>query len=434
MDDSQAIDIRPVDLRGILKYVPLFRDHTFVIAVDGSIIEDDNFANILLDIAVLRSLSVNIVLVFGIGKQVEDIAAKRNVTVSDVRGDGPTDQITLEVAIQASNEQTHSLMQGFAQANLKTAITNTIRAKKCGILKGKDLGYTGTVDKLDISTINHLLSMGIIPVVPPIQFDRDGEPLRLTSDLLAADLAIGLKASKLIFLTRHSGLGVKGDVARNIPAQMLEEYIEKDPDSLEEELLPKAKYILKALNGPTSRAHIIDGRVFGALLREIFDNVGIGTMVHSNEYQQIRRAKQDDYQAIANIMQTGSKSDALMSIDPDTLSAELDDFFVYEIDGSIIGCGRLIEYPDDNIIEIASLRVQSFYNGKGVGRKMVEFAEIEAKKKGYNKIVLLTTQAVGFFQAKCGYTIASSDILPQKRLNKYKQSARNSKVLVKDLS
>lgn len=434
MDSSdQSKDLRAVDLRGILKYVPLFRDHTFVIAVDGSIVDHENLPNILLDIAVLKSLRVNIVLVYGIGSQVEGIAKSKKIEVSDVRGDGPTDDKTIEVTIQASNAVSHKLLSGFSQANIEVAITNTIRAKKRGIIKGIDFEHTGVVDRLDIDRINRLLSLNIIPIVSPIQFNKHGLPLRLTSDLLASELAVSLGASKLIFLTRHSGLGVKGHVARNIPAETLEKYIEENPQYLDDELMPKAQYILKALQGETSRAHIIDGRISGALLSEIFDNVGIGTMVHSNDYQQIRFASSEDYYALSNIMRSGSKTEAVLNLDPEFLKNHIESFFVYEIDGSVIACGRLIEYAEERVIEFASLCVQSFYNGKGVGKKMVEFAELEARKRGYSKICLLTTQALGFFEEKCGYSKGSTDDLGVARRNLYRESARNSKILVKDL-
>ena len=59
--------IKPTDLRGILEYVPMFRDHVFVIALDGSLVAHANFQNVLLDIAVLRSLNIKVVLVYGIG-------------------------------------------------------------------------------------------------------------------------------------------------------------------------------------------------------------------------------------------------------------------------------------------------------------------------------------------------------------------------------
>ena len=66
--------IKPTDLRGILKYIPRFRDQIFVIALDGSVIADDNLANLLVDIAVLRSLTIKVILVHGISVQLRDLA------------------------------------------------------------------------------------------------------------------------------------------------------------------------------------------------------------------------------------------------------------------------------------------------------------------------------------------------------------------------
>ena len=79
---AQATTIKPNDLRGILKYVPRFQGQIFVIAIDGAIIADENFANLLVDIAVLRSLGIKIVLVHGIGHQLQELAALRGVAIT----------------------------------------------------------------------------------------------------------------------------------------------------------------------------------------------------------------------------------------------------------------------------------------------------------------------------------------------------------------
>ena len=72
---AQATTIKPTDLRGILQYVPRFQGQIFVIAIDGSIVADENFGNLLVDIAVLRSLGIKVVLVHGIGhRPTEELA------------------------------------------------------------------------------------------------------------------------------------------------------------------------------------------------------------------------------------------------------------------------------------------------------------------------------------------------------------------------
>ena len=94
---------RLTHFREILRYVPRFRDRVFVIAIDGAVVEDENFPNLLLDIALLRSLSIRVVLVHGAAHQVQRYAERLKVTPSDVAGLGITDRETLQVAITAAN-------------------------------------------------------------------------------------------------------------------------------------------------------------------------------------------------------------------------------------------------------------------------------------------------------------------------------------------
>src|SRR3954471_16805160 len=90
--------IKPTDLRGILKYVPRFQGQIFVIAIDGAIVADENFGNLLVDIAVLRSLGIKAVLVHGIGHQLVELSTARNIPISNADGTGVTDAATLDLA------------------------------------------------------------------------------------------------------------------------------------------------------------------------------------------------------------------------------------------------------------------------------------------------------------------------------------------------
>src|SRR6478609_11029676 len=93
--------LRLTDLREILRYVPRFRDRVFVIAVDGAVVEDDNFPNLMLDIALLRSLNIRVALVHGAAHQIRRYAELIKMTPSDFDGLGITDKDTLQVAISA---------------------------------------------------------------------------------------------------------------------------------------------------------------------------------------------------------------------------------------------------------------------------------------------------------------------------------------------
>jgi hypothetical protein len=120
--------VKLTDLRGILRYIPQFREKTFILAVDGAIVTDENFANILLDVAVLRSLNIRVILVHGASAQITALAKERKKVPSDLYGAGITDAETLQLAINASNRLTHEILEGLSTNDLRAACTNAITA------------------------------------------------------------------------------------------------------------------------------------------------------------------------------------------------------------------------------------------------------------------------------------------------------------------
>ena len=431
--ENSEYTIKPTDLRGILKYVPMFREHVFVLAVDGSLVAHENFQNVLLDIAVLRSLNIKVVLVHGIGQQLKTLAEQRNIAITDPHGELKTDGATLELATEAAAMVNLQVMQGLTRNSLRCATCNGVRSKEIGIVKGVDQLSSGAVDKLDDVLFSKLLDAHTIPVVTPIAFNREGISLRINSDLLASELASKLSASKLIFLTTQDGLQIDGKPLTNIPVGELEALLKTSVDSIPERLLSKVQHAVKAINAGTPRAHILDGRLFGALLNEIFDKVGIGTMVYSNDYQSIRRATATDAHAIYNITRNGVRSETLRERSLESIGSSIQDYLVYEIDGSIVGCVNLKSYDDGSTLEVGSVYVQPFYQNKGVGRKMVEFACAEAKERGAQRVIAMTTQASKFFSKVCAFSEGTVDDLPAKRKEDYLKNGRNSKVLLLDL-
>jgi len=130
------------DLRGILAYIPGFREKTFVIALDGAVVANDNFPNLLIDLAVLRSLNINIVLVHGAAHQLRELSQQSGVPVSNADGTGITDEETLKIALTAANRITHEVLEGLASNDLRGCYTNAIIAHPFGIVGGVDRLYT----------------------------------------------------------------------------------------------------------------------------------------------------------------------------------------------------------------------------------------------------------------------------------------------------
>src|SRR5476651_1361976 len=290
------------DLRGILTYIPGFREKTFVIALDGGIIADDNFSNIMLDLAVLRSLSIRLVIVHGAAHQIQELAKQSGVTISNADGTGITDEETLKLALTAANRITHEVLEGLASNDLRAAYTNAVIAHPFGIVGGIDRLYTGRVEKVDTEFLNQLLEKGVIPVIAPLGFDGDGRTFRVNSDGVALEVAEALKAAKLIFMTSHSGYGKDGAEISQMSVAEAEELYKKHKSQIAENLLSKFEHGIRACRNGVSRVHLLDGRVDEALLSEIFSNEGVGTMIYANEYQAVRRALKKDIRAIQNLI------------------------------------------------------------------------------------------------------------------------------------
>lgn len=432
-EPTQDGTVNPTGLRGILKYIPLFQDQVFVIAVDGQIVADANFGNLLLDMAVLRSLSINLVLVHGIGHQLAELSEQRTVSISDKRGLGSTDEATLQLAVESSTRTAHNIMGRLSQLNLRAAAVNAIRAAPVGVVKGRDHLLTGKVDRIDHACLSHLIEKKVIPLVSPIGFDREGRSHRINSDHLATELAITLKAAKLIFLSPLQGLAIGNNLHRQIAVDELRGIVETDPESIEENTRSKAQHAIKAIESGTQRVHILNGQLPEGLLQEIFSNEGVGTLIYGNDYQQVRKATSLDARAIHNLTRNSVKREELVYRSREEIEQNIDNFHVFEIDENPVACAALTVHPEEGWAELSNLYVMPFYQHAGIGKRMVEFACREARRKDVKTLFALSTQSYRFFTSVCGFREGDRQTLPESRRAAYDESQRNSKVLFREL-
>jgi amino-acid N-acetyltransferase len=425
--------VKLTDLRGILQYIPQFREKIFILAIDGAIVTDENFATLLLDVAVLRSLNIRVVLVHGASAQIKFLAEEANIRVSDFDGTGITDANTLKIALTAANRLTHEILEGLSANDLRAASTNVIIAHPMGIIQGVDHLFTGKVERVDVELLHALLAQGVVPVIPPLGFDGDGRTYRVNSDGVAVAVAEALKATKLIFITASDGILVQGRLIRQLLVADLESVLALQKNDIPPELLSKALHAIEACKAGVPRVHIINGRVEEGLLAEVFSNDGIGTLIYANEYQQIRRAMKKDVRAIQLLTKKAVESAELVKRTRATIEKSLGDYFIFEIDKNPVACVALHVYPDHKKGELACLYVSTSNENQGIGRKLIQFVENKAREMGLNELLTLSTQAFTYFQSKGGFSEGTPDDLPPARREKYEQSGRNSKVLVKKL-
>jgi amino-acid N-acetyltransferase len=425
--------VKLTDLRGILQYIPQYRERTFVITIDGAIVTGENFGNILMDIAVLRSLNIRLVLVHGASAQIQLLADEQGLTASNLDGSGVTDDATLKMSLTAANRLTHEILEGLAASDLRAASTNAVIAHPLGILHGVDHLWTGKVERVDTEMCQRLLDNGIIPVLPPLGFDGDGKTYRVNSDSIAVAVAEALKATKLMFITTKDGIMVGSRVIRQMPVADLESVLALQKDEVEPAMLSKAIHAAAACKAGVPRVHVINGSVEEGLLAEVFTNEGVGTLVYANEFQQIRRAMKKDIRSILNLTKPSVASEELVKRSRSSIEKQLGDYYIFEIDKNPVACVALHTFPEQHKAELACLYVSPAHENQGIGRKLIQFVENKAREAGLNELLTLSTQAFSYFQSKGGFAEGSPDDLPAGRREKYDQSGRNSKVLVKKL-
>ncbi len=423
--------MKPTDLRGILQYIPRFREKTFVIAVDGAVVTDENFVNLLLDVAVLRSLNIRVVLVHGAAAQIQALGVERGITPSNLDGTGITDAETLQLSLTAANRLTHEILEGLSTNDLRAASPNAVIASPLGILQGVDHLFTGKVERVDTEMLQTLLAAGITPVIPPLGFDGDGRTYRVTSDSIALAIGTALKAAKIIFITTTDGLFHQGKLLKQILAADLRTLIEKKELSAED--TARARAAATACLQGIPRVHLINGRTDESLLAEVFSNEGVGTLIYADEFQQIRLAQKKDIRALLRLTKNSVLSEELMKRSRATIEKHLGDYYVFDIDRNPVACVALHIFPEANKGELAFLFVAPSHENQGLGRKLIQFVENKARELGLSELVTLSTQAFTYFQSKGGFTEGTPEDLPLARREKYEQSGRKSKVLVKKL-
>jgi amino-acid N-acetyltransferase len=422
------------ELRGILQYVTHFRDKIFVVAIDGEILGSENFANILLDIAVLRSLSIKVVLVHGAGLQIEQAAHEKGIQLTNPDGIGLVDETTLEISINVALRLTNQIMEGLTQVDLRAAYANCIIAHPSGIVRGVDFQYSGKVERVDVKILQLFLNEEIVPVIPPLGFDGEGKTFRVNSDLVALEVAEALHAAKLVYLSAFDGLVLDGQRIGHLVAPELEDVLKKQKDTLPKGLLSKLEHAAQACRYGVPRVHLLNGNVNEALLAEIFSNGGVGTMVYSNEYEQVRHLYKKDIREVMALIQQSIRSEELVRRTRAEILAGIADYWVLEIDRHIVGCVAMYPYPDHKMAELACLYVNRSSENQGLGRKLISFVETLARERGFSKLVALSTQAFVYLQQKGGFVEAGPEILPPARRAKYEASGRNSRILLKNLT
>ncbi|QQL44188.1 amino-acid N-acetyltransferase [Sulfuriroseicoccus oceanibius] len=418
------------DLRGILQYVPQFRGKTFVIAIDGEVAASEVFSNVLLDVAVLESLSVRVVLVLGAGRQVVDLGKARGVELSSIDGRGVTDAATHEVVMDAVSRLNLEVLRQLASSRIQAATPNAIHGHSEGVVKGVDHQFTGRVSWVDSEALTSLIDSRMVPVIPPLVITSGGNQLRANSDAVARKVAAAVGADKLIFLCGGPVPILTGErphyaVAKHDAAALAEK--------LDDEWRSRIDHARRACEDGVARAHFLNGMESDALLAEVFSNEGVGLMVFADNYLQLRKLEERDVPELVSMMRNSVADDALVARSATEILERLDDYRVIVVDDNIVGSVALHFYDGSDAAELACLYVKRDHENQGYARKLVEHALALAADAGVSRVVALTTRAKDYFVESLGFSLGSESDLPTERAEKLQVSGRRSLVMIKQV-
>ncbi|NKF52765.1 amino-acid N-acetyltransferase [Shewanella sp. WXL01] len=424
-------------------YVNAHRGKTFVIMLGGEAIANGHFKAILNDVAMLHSVGIKIVLVYGARPQIDEGLMRAGIephyhnairitddeslkTIKQVAGEAQFD-ITARLSMSLGNTP----MQG-SQINVVSG--NFIIAQPLGIDDGVDYCLTGKVRRIDTQGIRRQLNDNDIVLMGPIAASVTGESFNLTAEEVATQVAVKLKADKMIGFSQTSGLI---DAQERVIAEMMPNEAQAWLDSRSEQQAACTcsdafvKASIDACRRGVPRCHLVSYLDDGALLQELFSREGIGTQIVTESAEQLRRATISDIGGVLNLIRPLEQQGILVRRSREQLEMEIEQFMLIERDNLVIGCAALYPFEEDNAGEFACLVVHPEYRDADRGSVLLNNIIAQARLRGYERLFALTTRSIHWF-LEHGFNIVDVEQLPAKKKQLY-NFQRNSKVLVLDL-
>ena len=427
-----------VDLvREAFHYKSRFDGSTMVFKIDYPVTLNPLFPSLVKDLALLSLTGFRVIIVPGAKEWIDEVLKEYHI-VSRYNG---TLRITGREAIpfvqMAAFHSATRFMTGFSGSRVESIIGNFVRARGLGVLNGIDMEHTGTVERFYIDSINRILELGMIPILPCIGWSPAGRPYNVPSEEIALEAAAKLRAIKLFIISMSEGVK-KGiyEIPSNIDTRENGRIIRLNPQEAARVLeinsgkrndksLEDLALALKASTDGVERVHIINGAEEGAILKELFSNLGAGTMVYADEHESIRALRSKDIPDILRLMEPLMKQGYLVRRSPEDIQNKKEDYAVYEIDDQIHACGALHNWGEGQA-EIAALATDPHYADLGLGRRIVRYFIDRAEKAGLSRIFVLTTRTHDWFES-LGFRESTVENLPEKRKASYDKN-RNSKV------
>ena len=269
-----------------LPYVRRFRGSIFVVKYGGSFMDSPDpevRAGVARDLVFLNFVGIKVVVVHGGGKAVTRKLAEQGIEANFIDGLRVTDKETIRVVDEVLNGEVNEEVASFVSSHdcgvRRIPGKDVLSCTK--LVSEPDLGFVGKIESVRSEPILEALDEGLMPILSSTASDAGGQCYNVNADTAAAQIAIALKARRLVYLSDVPGLlkdpEDPSSLLSSLPVHQVEPL--KEQKVIAKGMLPKVNSAVDALNAGVNRVHFIDGRLPHSILLEIFTDEGIGTEI-----------------------------------------------------------------------------------------------------------------------------------------------------------
>lgn len=418
------------NLRQASPYIAQHRDKTLVLYLPGEFISNQTaLQQLCKDVVLLHNLGIKVVLTLGATPQIDAALSLHGLSWRTHLNTRITENDHLNYfqetigSVRAQVEAAFSLASAEQKSHITVVSGNWVIAQPKGVIEGIDFQHTGVLRKIN-HAIEKTLESDQIALITPLAYSLTGEVFNLNTLDQAYAIATALSAEKLMIFTSSKQLA---PLPKSLSLQDTQTFlIHNRLPSSTQRLLQSALDSGKKIN----RIHLMNQDNPSALLLELFSRDGLGTLIYTDRYHQLRTAQLDDVVSILNLIHPLQQQGILSERTQASIELDIAHYIVLEIDQQIIGCAAL--YPIDQVHgELACLAVDPLYRGRSLGEELLDAIQQKAQAQQMHTLFLLTTQTHHWF-IEHGFTESSPEQLPTQRQALY-NNQRQSKVLKKSL-
>ncbi|MBU4343719.1 MAG: acetylglutamate kinase [Candidatus Omnitrophica bacterium] len=281
---KQAIKKADVLLEA-LPYIKSYSGKIFVIKYGGSaLIDPDIKRGVLEDIVFMSYVGIRPVLIHGGGPFINEELKKSKKKVEFKDGLRVTTKDVMQIVDKVLSQVNHSIVDHIKELGGRALSLNTVKKdviKTRPHKEHKKLGFVGEVERIEVDIIRKAVRPRSVPVISPVGLGSEKELYNVNADDVSSEIAVQLKAAKLVLLTDVKGIMREKDNEDSLISTLSKEDVDTliKNNVIQTGMIPKVKACTNALDGGVSKTHIIDGRIPHSLLLEIFTDKGIGTEI-----------------------------------------------------------------------------------------------------------------------------------------------------------